>query len=131
MLKDKIFRLLRQYCDVNSPQEFIEINTVDAFQGREKEIIIFSCVRSSAKGNLGFVSDYRRMNVAITRARHCLYVVGNSSTLTRDVNWRGFINFCKNKGTNYYSEMKNKTQAISKTPVGSKENRPTNFSDAT
>jgi senataxin len=93
-LKDRIFKLLRCFCDVSLPQDFIEINTVDAFQGREKDIIIFSCVRSSKERQLGFLSDYRRMNVAITRARHCLYVVGNQNTLTRDANWKGFIQFC-------------------------------------
>jgi superfamily I DNA and/or RNA helicase len=44
--------------------------------------MIFSCVR--ANGSLGFISDYRRMNVAITRARHCLFVFGNSKTLNKD-----------------------------------------------
>jgi senataxin len=76
-LKDRIFRLLKAFCGIANPPEFIEVNTIDSFQGREKDIIVFSCVRSNPQRQLGFVSDYRRMNVAITRAKHCLFVVGN------------------------------------------------------
>ncbi len=66
----------------------IEVNTVDAYQGREKDIIIMSTVRTDG---LGFISDYRRMNVAITRARHFLWVVGNSKCLVNNENWRALI----------------------------------------
>jgi senataxin len=59
--------------------------------------MIFSCVR--ANGSLGFISDYRRMNVAITRARHCLFVFGNSKTLNKDKNWKELIFYCKNLQT--------------------------------
>lgn len=55
----------------------IEVNTVDGFQGREADAVIFSCVRSGQDG-IGFLSDQRRLNVAITRARGCLIIVGNS-----------------------------------------------------
>lgn len=65
----------------------VEVNTVDAFQGREKEIIVFNCVRSnpikSIVGSLGFLTDLRRLNVAITRPKHFLFIVGNSKTLTK------------------------------------------------
>ena len=74
----------------------VEINTVDGFQGREKDIIIMSCVRSNDNGTIGFLSDRRRMNVAITRAKHSLFVIGNSKTLNKDKNWREFIIYCKN-----------------------------------
>lgn len=80
-LKDRLFKLLRQSFDVDRPLDYIEVNTVDGYQGREKDIIIFSCVRSNAERQLGFTADYRRMNVAITRARHCLFLFGNSATL--------------------------------------------------
>lgn len=62
----------------------IEIDTVDAFQGREKDVVILSLVRSNSKGNLGFLTDYRRLNVSISRAKKKLYLVGNSATLSHD-----------------------------------------------
>lgn len=62
-------------------RENIEVNTVDGFQGREKDIVIISCVRTSESGAIGFLRDARRMNVAITRARSCLWVCGNAQAL--------------------------------------------------
>ncbi|KAK4955436.1 hypothetical protein LTR28_006071 [Elasticomyces elasticus] len=63
--------------------DVVEFNTTDAFQGRESEIIIFSCVRASPAGGIGFLSDIRRMNVGLTRAKSSLWVLGNSTSLVR------------------------------------------------
>lgn len=59
----------------------VEIDTVDGFQGREKEAVIISLVRSNPRGEIGFLSDVRRMNVALTRARRKLIVIGDSATI--------------------------------------------------
>ncbi|HVP61110.1 MAG TPA: AAA domain-containing protein [Myxococcaceae bacterium] len=59
----------------------IEVDTVDAFQGREAEAVLVSCVRSNTEGRLGFLTDLRRMNVALTRAKVHTFVVGDSATL--------------------------------------------------
>ncbi len=64
-----------------APDPAIEIDTVDGFQGREKEAIVISLVRSNREGEIGFLADTRRMNVALTRARRKLIVIGDSATL--------------------------------------------------
>lgn len=69
----------------------IELNTVDGFQGKEKDVIIISTVRANDERSIGFLSDVRRMNVAITRARYALYVIGNSNTLQNNRYWRELI----------------------------------------
>nr|UXY87880.1 component of a tRNA splicing complex, sen1 [Cryptomonas curvata] len=68
-----------------------QINTVDGFQGKEKDFIIFSCVRSRFERGIGFLSDCRRINVAFTRAKMSFWVVGNLSTLFKDNNWKEII----------------------------------------
>ncbi|KAF2202093.1 DNA-binding protein SMUBP-2 [Delitschia confertaspora ATCC 74209] len=71
--------------------ETVEFNTTDAFQGRESEIIIFSCVRASPAGGIGFLQDIRRMNVGLTRAKSSLWVLGNSQSLIRGQFWRQLV----------------------------------------
>ncbi len=61
-----------------------EVKTVDGFQGREKTVILLSFVRSNKKGELGFLTDYRRLNVALTRARRKLIMVGNANMLSQN-----------------------------------------------
>ena len=61
----------------------VEIASVDAFQGREKDIIVISCVRSNEHQGIGFLSDPRRLNVALTRAKYAIIVVGNPRVLCK------------------------------------------------
>ncbi|EIW80969.1 hypothetical protein CONPUDRAFT_104043 [Coniophora puteana RWD-64-598 SS2] len=71
----------------------VQFHTVDGFQGQEKDIIILSCVRAGpGLQSVGFLSDVRRMNVSITRAKSSLFILGNAATLERsDSNWRQII----------------------------------------
>lgn len=64
-------------------RHLISVNTVDGFQGQERDVIMISLVRSNDDGNIGFLRDLRRMNVAMTRARMKLIIIGNVATLTR------------------------------------------------
>ncbi len=73
----------------------VEFNTTDAFQGRECEVIIFSCVRASVSRGIGFLSDIRRMNVGITRAKSSLWVLGNSQSLMQGEFWNKLIQDAK------------------------------------
>ena len=63
-------------------RSLISINTVDGFQGQERDIILISLVRNNPKGDIGFLRDLRRMNVAITRARMKLIILGDKTTLS-------------------------------------------------
>lgn len=72
--RDAFFRPLR---------ELITIHTVDGFQGQERDVILISLVRANERGRIGFLNDLRRMNVAITRARMKLLILGDSATIAR------------------------------------------------
>ncbi|KAI1277270.1 SEN1 N terminal-domain-containing protein [Xylaria sp. FL0933] len=92
-------RFTRRYGDKIT--EYIEFNTTDAFQGRECEIIIFSCVRASPTGGIGFMTDIRRMNVGLTRAKSSLWILGDSRALVQGEFWNKLIE--DSKARNRYS----------------------------
>lgn len=71
----------------------IIISTIDSFQGQEHEIIVLSLVRSNPEAVIGFLKDYRRMNVAMTRAKERLFVIGDSSTIGQDPFYAQFLEF--------------------------------------
>jgi ATP-dependent RNA/DNA helicase IGHMBP2 len=79
------------------PKE-MRISTIDSFQGQEKEIIILSLVRSNDDGDIGFLKDYRRMNVAITRAKEQLFVIGDSATIGGDAFYNSFLSYIEKYG---------------------------------
>ena len=74
------------------------VNTIDGFQGQESDVVYISLVRSNPKGNIGFLKDYRRMNVAMTRARKQLIVVGDSATVGQDSFYSNFLDYVDNMG---------------------------------
>jgi ATP-dependent RNA/DNA helicase IGHMBP2 len=71
----------------------LEIDSVDAFQGREKEAVIVSLVRSNREGKLGFLTDTRRMNVAMTRAKRKLIMIGDSATLSNHAFYEDLLRY--------------------------------------
>jgi len=79
-------------------EEFITINTIDGFQGQERDVIYISLVRSNGDNEIGFLSDYRRMNVAMTRARKQLVVIGDSGTIGIDNFYGDFIKYVEEIG---------------------------------
>ena len=85
----------------------LAINTVDSFQGQERDIVFFSTVRANNKltlkinngegESIGFLNDYRRMNVALSRAKLGCFIVGNSQKFKMDYYWKKLLEFCKDK----------------------------------
>ncbi|MCF0160312.1 MAG: AAA family ATPase [Bacteroidaceae bacterium] len=87
MKRDSFFKPFRH---------LITINTVDGFQGQERDVIIISLVRANEQGEIGFLRDLRRMNVAMTRARMKLIILGDASTLTQHPFYRKLYEFIEN-----------------------------------
>jgi superfamily I DNA and/or RNA helicase len=78
--------------------EHITINTIDGFQGQERDVIYISLVRSNDKHEIGFLQDYRRMNVAMTRARMVLVIIGDSATIGHNKFYQEFMDYCAEHG---------------------------------
>lgn len=76
-------KLIKKYEFFKPYRRLISVNTVDGFQGQERDVILISLVRSNDKGQIGFLKDLRRMNVAMTRARMKLIILGNKDTMTK------------------------------------------------
>lgn len=94
--KQQIIELKEQMANQPSLQEFsgkISINTIDSFQGQERDIVYISMTRSNPDNSIGFLSEIRRMNVAMTRARKKLVVIGDSATLSQHEFYAGFIDY--------------------------------------
>jgi len=86
-------RVIKNIIPEDQDPELMEIASVDQYQGREKELIIFSAVRSNRLGTVGFLADWRRLNVMLTRARRGIVIVGNSRTLKVDEHWEKWLSF--------------------------------------
>ncbi|PYF77270.1 AAA domain-containing protein [Pedobacter nutrimenti] len=97
-LKEK----LKEHSDLMAFSQQISINTIDSFQGQEKDLVYISLTRSNPQGSIGFLSDIRRMNVAMTRAKKKLVVIGDSATLSRSEFYAGFMDYAEKQGA-YFS----------------------------
>ena len=80
----------------------LEIKTVDGYQGREKDVIVLSAVRANEAGEMGFLTDRRRLNVAITRARRGLILLGHPRTLRNDSSWESWCDWASERGLEAY-----------------------------
>jgi len=89
---------LLNHNDLLQTHASIDINTIDAFQGQERDIVYISLVRSNEKGEIGFLADHRRLNVALTRARKKLVVFGDSATLGGHPFYQRFLEYVEREG---------------------------------
>ena len=86
-------RLIKKRTFFKPFRHLISVNTVDGFQGQERDVILISLVRANDKGQIGFLRDLRRMNVAMTRARMKLFILGDAPTLTRHPFYKQLYNY--------------------------------------
>jgi superfamily I DNA and/or RNA helicase len=87
------YKHLREESERMLMEKNVMVNTVDSFQGQEKDVIIVSTVRSNEEGRVGFLTDERRINVTLTRAKHLMIVIGHGDTLGGNSTWNSFLNW--------------------------------------
>ncbi|TVQ45745.1 MAG: AAA family ATPase [Saprospirales bacterium] len=93
-------RFIREEMEAEAGLPFdLQIKTIDSFQGQEKDVIYLSLVRSNPDQKIGFLKDYRRMNVAMTRAKRKLVIIGDSATLGTDLFYSALLDYIEKKGT--------------------------------
>lgn len=100
--KEQVFRMRKEFKNYfGSPiTKYVDFNTIDGFQGQEKEIIIISCVRANDSGSssgVGFLKDFRRMNVALTRAKSSMWILGHHKSLYQNKLWGHLISDAKER----------------------------------
>lgn len=100
-----IRRLLKMQRFYRRIRQQVSVHTVDGFQGQERDVIIISMVRDNDEGQIGFLGDLRRMNVAITRARMKLIVIGNSETLSKHRFYNALFEHFQQHGEVLYSKI--------------------------
>ena len=93
--REPVNRMQRQF----HGRQDVAVQTIDAFQGQERDIIYISLVRSNCEGQIGFLKDYRRMNVAMTRAKQKLVIIGDSATIGQDKFYAAFLQFVEEQGS--------------------------------
>ncbi|BBN68243.1 P-loop containing nucleoside triphosphate hydrolases superfamily protein, partial [Prunus dulcis] len=105
---------VRNYSEVSGTDFSVSVRSVDGFQGGEEDVIIISTVRCNGNGSVGFLSNRQRANVVLTRARHCLWILGNEATLTNSNSiWKNLILDAKKRDCFYNAdEDNNLAQAI-------------------
>eukprot|EP00953_Heterococcus_sp_UTEX-ZZ885_P038454 19725-Heterococcus_DN1.PRE.2 len=96
----------------------IEVASVDSFQGREKDFIILTCVRSNEHQGIGFLSDPRRLNVALTRAKYGCIIIGNPRILAKNPLWNALINYYKDHGALVEGPLSNLQTSMMSFPKG-------------
>ncbi|WJX63857.1 hypothetical protein P8452_48692 [Trifolium repens] len=103
---------VKQYTRVSNSDFSVSVRSVDGFQGGEEDIIIISTVRSNGSGKVGFLSNRQRTNVAMTRARYCLWILGNAATLINsDSVWRNVVLDAKRRDC-FHNANENKKLAV-------------------
>lgn len=106
-LLKKLIKEEDSYAILQELEDLLTVDTIDGFQGQERDLILISLVRSNAEGEIGFLADIRRMNVALTRAKRKLIVVGDSATLASHPFYQRFLDYIEENGcyTSIYEWM--------------------------